>query len=319
MLIQNIKISICIPVFNQETYIKSTIESVIDQNLKWPFEILVGDDASDDGTQAVLESLQKKYPSVLKVKLRKLNIGPGENAADLYRTAAGQYIAHLDGDDLMLPGKLNKQIEILDSNSKVIICSHDVIRRDKNTDTLIKAFSSDQILNIVDLYQRLPFFANSSKVFRNEGLWGQFEFINNDMADFEFHLIQAERGFIYHISEFLGIYNANIGISFKGNKVNKLLILSTRNVFNKALLCPPKGLSKNKLQKIYAKKMYIFSLHSARLNQKNDARIYAKESMNIKLVSVFQPILFAITFVHPAFNIISKSLRFLYEIRSRSS
>lgn len=302
----NIKVSVCIPTYNQANFIERCIESAVSQELDFRYEILVGDDASTDGTQEKILLLAEKHPAIIKAILRKTNLGPGENIADLYRKAKGQYIAHLDGDDYMLPGKLARQIEILDSENDVVICSHDVVRNMGGREVKKKAFCEDSVLNISDLYRSLPFFAHSSKVFRNEGLWGGFYFIKNTTVDFELHLIQAEKGKIYHIADFLGGYNESVGVSFRGGRVNPVLPNSTRRVFDRVLVDNNSGLSVEELKKIYASKMFAYAFHSGRLNQLQDARLYSKESINIVRYSPLQLIFYCSTFSGFLFPIFSK-------------
>jgi len=312
----SVKISICIPVYNQQQYVLETIQSVINQRLTCDCEIIVGDDASSDGTPSILIQLQQKYPKLLVIILRQRNIGPGLNAADLYRRARGEYIAHLDGDDLMLPGKLSRQIEIMDSDERIVICSHDVVRRTRYGDVYRQAFLSDKFCDLSDLYRNLPFFANSSKVFRNKGLWGDFSCIHNDMADFEWHIHQARMGNIYHCSQFLGVYRADIGITAKDGKLNPILASSARRVFSEALAEGIPGILGDELRRLYAKKILSFALHSLRLNNIEDAKSYASESISIAHCSGLQWLTLMITKSRRIFYIVSRLLRYVYDVRT---
>ena len=101
------------------------MNSVFIQKISHNYEVLVGDDASDDGTQEILEEYKKKYPDKIKLFLREKNIGATENCYELYMSAQGKYIAHLDGDDYWTDcRKLQKQIDFLESNPSFIGTCH---------------------------------------------------------------------------------------------------------------------------------------------------------------------------------------------------
>ena len=92
--------------------------SVLSQSVPGPVEILVGDDSSTDDTFFVIEKVICKYPGNIKYIRREKNMGACLNLKDLVSSANGEFIAHLDGDDYWLPGKLNAQVSFLKKNSE---------------------------------------------------------------------------------------------------------------------------------------------------------------------------------------------------------
>jgi hypothetical protein len=58
----------------------------------------------------------EKYPAIVKPIFRENNVGAIQNYLNVHNLATGTYVAHIDGDDLMLPGKLQKQTDFLDQN-----------------------------------------------------------------------------------------------------------------------------------------------------------------------------------------------------------
>jgi len=107
------KVSVCVATYNQAPYIKDCVLSVLGQALDAELQVLVGDDGSSDGTGAILEALAERYPHQVILLRRQKNLGPVENYQDLVRRASGDFIAHLDGDDAWLPGKLRTQLSFL--------------------------------------------------------------------------------------------------------------------------------------------------------------------------------------------------------------
>jgi len=97
----DIKISVCIPTFNQSDYIEKSIRSALKQTVR-PFEIIVSNDASTDSTVEVLDVLQREV-GILRVIHQPFNLGISKNTNACLRMATGDYIVRLDSDDMLLP------------------------------------------------------------------------------------------------------------------------------------------------------------------------------------------------------------------------
>ena len=120
---ENIMVSVLVITYNQASYIQAAIESILVQETQFPFEILVGDDMSTDGTQEILKRFSKN-PHV-QLYMREENLGASRNLYDLQKKANGKYIAYLEGDDLWdSVHKLQKQVEFLECHSQYIACTH---------------------------------------------------------------------------------------------------------------------------------------------------------------------------------------------------
>lgn len=119
------KVSVVMLTYFHEPYVRHALESIRMQKVNFPYEVLVGDDASKDGTQVILKEYARNYPDIFKVTLRKTNLGANRNAYDLLMRARGQYIAMLEGDDYWTdPEKLQTQVDFLDSHPRFIGCAH---------------------------------------------------------------------------------------------------------------------------------------------------------------------------------------------------
>lgn len=115
------KISVFLLVYQQVDFIRDTLESVLAQD--YPnLEIVVGDDGSTDGTVEILHDYDKKYPGLFKLVLSSVNAGITANSNKILAKCSGDYIALMGGDDLWLPGKLNKQVEWLLHNPDAALC-----------------------------------------------------------------------------------------------------------------------------------------------------------------------------------------------------
>ncbi|MFT4154362.1 glycosyltransferase family 2 protein [Parafilimonas sp.] len=96
------KVSVCIPTFNQAHCLQNCINSVLAQSLL-PCEIIISNDASTDNTATVLTMLKRKT-TLLKVIHQPGNTGITANVNACFKQAMGDYIVRLDSDDLLLPG-----------------------------------------------------------------------------------------------------------------------------------------------------------------------------------------------------------------------
>ncbi len=134
-------VSIICNTYNHRKFIEQAIRSFLNQKGNFPFEILIHDDASTDGTQEIVKEYQRKYPSLIKPIYQTENqYSKGIKPAFVYQypRAKGKYIALCEGDDYWTdPFKLQKQVDFLESNPEVVMCFHgfDRLENDKSTDS----------------------------------------------------------------------------------------------------------------------------------------------------------------------------------------
>lgn len=134
------KVSIMITCYNCENCIDDAINSVVSQKMPFSWELLIGDDGSNDSTINHINRWIKKFPHNIKLFIMKR--GPSEvkngkraakNRANLLEHAIGEYLIFLDGDDQFLgEEKIKRQIEILDSaNYQNCSCvAHNILAND---------------------------------------------------------------------------------------------------------------------------------------------------------------------------------------------
>ena len=126
------KVSVLIPSYNQENVIEQTVMSALTQDYD-NLEVIVSDDASLDQTPQILREIQTKYPERLKIFLHETNLGVTKNHTRGLLECHGDFIAFQDGDDLFLPGKIKKQVEFMLKHPDCTISSHDVDVFDSET------------------------------------------------------------------------------------------------------------------------------------------------------------------------------------------
>ncbi|MBR1398298.1 MAG: glycosyltransferase family 2 protein [Selenomonadaceae bacterium] len=105
-------VSIIVPMYNTEKYIKQCLESVAAQTMQ-DFEVIVVDDCSTDNSVAIVESLKKNFDGRLTlIKMKKNNGAPGIPRNTAIKSANGKYISFLDSDDMLTLTALSELYEI---------------------------------------------------------------------------------------------------------------------------------------------------------------------------------------------------------------
>ncbi|MCJ2058663.1 glycosyltransferase [Methylobacterium sp. J-048] len=119
-------VSVLCITYNQARFIRQTLDSILGQVTDFPFELLVGDDRSSDGTAEIIADYAARHPNLVAV-LRSENLGPNKNFADLTARARGEYVAICEGDDYWTDSsKLQRQVEFLRANPEFTLCFHPV-------------------------------------------------------------------------------------------------------------------------------------------------------------------------------------------------
>lgn len=115
-------VSVVIPAYNASGFIAETLESVVGQTYR-PLEIIVVDDGSKDGTPEVVERFADQGVRLI----RQENAGPSAARNRGIETSTGTYIAFLDADDLWLPEKIARQVEVMEQHPDMGLLFGDMV------------------------------------------------------------------------------------------------------------------------------------------------------------------------------------------------
>lgn len=122
---QDILVSIVCITYNHEPYLRKTLEGFLMQTTDFPYEIVLAEDRSTDGTRKICEEYKAKYPEKINYIYRDHNVGYNENEYEAMCSAKGKYIAYCEGDDYWTdPLKLQKQVDFLESHPDYSVCWH---------------------------------------------------------------------------------------------------------------------------------------------------------------------------------------------------
>jgi len=121
------KISVIIPVYNAEKYIRNTINSVLNQNYK-NLEIILIDDGSKDNSKNIIEEYSKKYSNVVLICQKNLGAPVARNNGIKHST--GDYVVFLDADDTLCSNALDGIQEMLNKDIELIVGNFNKIDED---------------------------------------------------------------------------------------------------------------------------------------------------------------------------------------------
>ena len=127
----DIKVSIICNTYNQEKYIKETLEGFVNQKTDFLFEVLVHDDASTDNTAGIIKEYEEKYPELIKPIYQTEN--QYSKKVKIIKTfqvprIKGEFVAFCEGDDCWIDNlKLQKQYDFMSKHPEYSMCATSTI------------------------------------------------------------------------------------------------------------------------------------------------------------------------------------------------
>lgn len=162
-------VSVLVITFNQADYIAQCLDGILMQETGFPFEVLVNDDCSTDGTTDIVLSYQRRHPERVRVVTHDQNQysqGKSPMGEFLVPLARGRYVAMCEGDDYWTdPSKLRIQYEFLSSHPSLAACvhAHDNVRADSGKRVSTPRYADhDCEVSVEDATSRSQCFATNS-------------------------------------------------------------------------------------------------------------------------------------------------------------
>jgi glycosyltransferase involved in cell wall biosynthesis len=205
-------VSVLVITYNHEAFIGRAVESALNQETEFPYEIVVGEDKSTDATREILLGYRARYPEKIRLLLHETNLGQGgkANFAETLWECRGQYIALLEGDDYWTsPHKLRKQVDFLEAHPECASCFHLAQFVDEQGEELPQVAGSNQSQRISTVEDLLitNFMPTASVMFRADALrrlpdW----FFTLLRGDWAIHVLVAKHGNIGRLDEIMAAY-----------------------------------------------------------------------------------------------------------------
>lgn len=211
-------VSIVMPAYNCEKYIKKSIISVLQQTYK-EWELIVIDDGSTDNTISIIEELVNKDNRIRFYK-NKINMGVSSTRNIGIELAKGEWIAFLDSDDIWIKTKLEKQMKLyIETGAEFIFTGSAYIN--ENGEPYEGIFEVPKLVNYKKL--KIQNVISCSSVLVKKKFFNNIKMMNDDMhEDYAVWLRILEIGIdAYGINEPLIIYRISKN-SKSGNKIKTL-------------------------------------------------------------------------------------------------
>lgn len=229
-------VSVIMPTFNQAQFIGEAVQSVLDQSHQ-SLELIIVDNYSDDRTREIVASFQDERVRYLQF-VNKGIIAASRNYG--VRLAQGKYIAFIDSDDVWLPDKLKRQVEIMeaDQQCQMTFCQFKVHSSRGQNDGKVMGPQDHNVSGyLYDKLIRFNFIVSSSvlvktAVFSGVGYFDEAEWLMC-AEDFDLWLRIARHNRVTFLPEIFGMYrmhyfNANVD----GQRLQKALRVIDKQVLS---------------------------------------------------------------------------------------
>lgn len=228
-LCRNPLVSVRLVTYNHEPYIRECIESVLDQQTDFEYELVIGEDCSSDKTREICFEYQKRCPEKVRVLWSSENVYKidGNVIRSQYK-CRGAYIALLEGDDYWAdPLKLQKQIELI-RQTKAIGCVANYQTRQRDGSFSACNYRCGVLLSRHDLFRYYPH--TSTYVFRADALrevWIRYPDVLGRYDVILMHCL-VEMGPVAHLDDIVSVYRLTGSGIASGLAVNDMALLSVR-------------------------------------------------------------------------------------------
>lgn len=207
-------VSILCLAYNQKDYIKKALDGFLMQETNFKYEVLIHDDASNDGTADIIKEYQKKNPEIIKPIYQKKNqFSQGVKITPIYQLprVKGTYIAICEGDDYWTdPKKLQTQVDYMEKNSSHALCFHPVKVFFENNEHKESVFPTEKTGFTLNKLLQGNFIQTNSVMYR---ALSSYKDIAKDVmpGDYYLHLYHAKNGKIGFIDKVMAAYRKHEG------------------------------------------------------------------------------------------------------------
>ncbi len=210
------KVTVYLSTYNQEKYIRKALDSIFMQKTKFPFEVVVADDYSTDGTRDVILEYQAKYPDILQTYFTPENLGNCQKTVNCFRDGVfrGEYVSMLEGDDYWLEtDRLQVLVDFLDQHPEYVFVSYkehvvDIDGNDRGSTPDPSLWGKE--FTIQDFLDGKSY-SDYAGVFRNfykeDGLrYAPIILASRNVWDYQNMFMIADHGLVYLMDRYFGVY-----------------------------------------------------------------------------------------------------------------
>jgi glycosyltransferase involved in cell wall biosynthesis len=205
-------LSILCITYNHEKYISDALDGFLMQQTSFPYEIIIHDDASTDGTAEIIKKYEQEHPKLIRAIYQTENqYSQGIIVEEpLYRMARGKYIAICEGDDYWIDAqKLQKQVDFMMTHPDCSICYHKVLfkyENDEEKNHIFPEFTGDILFSREEFFGRY-ISATCSIVIENNYVDELFKIgKKTGTGDIALAYFFATKGKVGYLDDLMGVY-----------------------------------------------------------------------------------------------------------------
>jgi glycosyltransferase involved in cell wall biosynthesis len=224
-------VSVTMITYNHGDFIEEAIKGVVMQKTSFYFNLIIGDDNSNDNTREIILKYQKLYPEIIILKLPLSNLGVNVNSLSNNLFCTGKYVAICEGDDYWIDeNKLEIQALFLENNQDYVFCFHNAITSNNDDPFKAKNFveiESDSEFGL-DLFMERNIVPTASVVYQKEfalNLPYWFNYVLYGDYAIYLYILYTSKKKSYYFSNTMSVYRVhNRGIfSSLNNAEGKIL------------------------------------------------------------------------------------------------
>jgi len=216
-IVANPLVSICVQTYQQSSFIKMCLDSILMQTTEFEYEILIGEDESSDDTRDICLEYADRHPDKIRLFLHsRKNVifikdkptGRFNLVYNLFK-ARGKYIAFLEGDDFWIdPYKLQKQAAFLEKNKDFSMCFGQYLILNNDTNRIKQGPQyRKNIFTTTDLLQGYNFIHISTGLYKKNSILPLPEiFVKFPMGDWPLNIITSLHGKIFCFCDNFSVY-----------------------------------------------------------------------------------------------------------------
>jgi glycosyltransferase involved in cell wall biosynthesis len=216
-------VSVAIVAYQHVPYIGECLDSILMQKTDFPYEIIIGEDGSTDGTREICKEYAEKHQDKIRLFLRDRSISHckqentslGFNGIFTRMSSRGKYTAICDGDDYWIDAnKLKKQTSFLESNRHCSACFHNAFIVDESLVNFVSCFNipaNEDIFTTKCLFEHPWFIPTASIVYRTALLPTKYPewYVRAYNRDLAILFMLSKEGSLGLVKGYLSVYRRN--------------------------------------------------------------------------------------------------------------
>jgi len=299
----NPDVSIICNTYNHRGYIEDALKGFLIQKTDFPFEIIVHDDASSDGTTDIVKKYQKRYPHIINLVVQAENQFSKGNKPMImsFPYSRGNLVAICEGDDFWFStGKLAQQKAALDKNPKVDLCIHPATKINLKGEVMSSILGNERrklIYASEVIRAGGGWCATCSIVVRRQILQRYFDnFKTGSVGDVFIQSLGSIRGGALNTADNAAAYRVGVSVSWSKSFTTKEKVIENHESMQKNLskLGRFSDFSRNQkeIDILKSRCSYNAAIRLLRLKQWESARLYITESLRHSVIGKKQIILY---------------------------